>query len=125
MSAEAKNDRTVHFRAHARKPVRLNVGIDGFRSNDSREAVIVDVSIAGAGLETNEPLAPGERILVSFQTPALWDPLVVSAVVAWAQPPRAAEATLQPTESIARAGVTFDYATPADVLAMHAMLDAL
>jgi hypothetical protein len=78
-------------------------------------------------VETEEPLVPGERLSVAFMTPTLWDPLVLTAVVAWAHP-------LRPTEEVdalgrqrasARAGLRFDYPTPDAALAMFEMLLAI
>src|SRR5688572_24100199 len=78
-----------HFRAHARRPVRLTVGLAGVsRLGSERPAMVIDISLAGAGLETEDPLVPGERLSIAFATPTLWDPLVLAAVVAWAHPPR-------------------------------------
>ncbi|HEY8077643.1 MAG TPA: hypothetical protein VIF62_26130, partial [Labilithrix sp.] len=78
-------------------------------------------------LETDEPLVPGERVAVSFATPTLWDPLVLSAVVAWAQPTRATgelDALGRP-RVVARAGLAFDYPMAEPVLALFEMLVSL
>jgi hypothetical protein len=88
---------------------------------------VIDISLAGAGVETDEPLLPGERLSVAFATPTLWDPLILTAVVAWAHPvrPKAGEldAFGRPRSS-ARAGLAFDYPTPDATLAMFEMLVA-
>ena len=117
----------AHFRAHERRPVRLVVSVVGQRSGVDRTAAVVDVSLAGAGLETDEPLVPGDRVAVAFATPTLRDPLVLGAVVAWAHPPRATgeiDALGRP-RVVARAGIAFDYPTPEPVLAMFEMLASL
>jgi hypothetical protein len=119
--------RGAHFRSHDRRPVRLAVNIVGQRSGADRQALVIDLSLAGAGIETEEPLVPGDRISVTFATPTLWDPLVLTAVVAWAHSPRATtevDAFGRP-RSIARAGLVFDYPDPATVLAMFEMLTTL
>jgi hypothetical protein len=117
-----------HFRAHERRPVRLTVGLGSARSGE-RSATVVDVSLAGAGLETEEMLLPGERITLAFQTPTLWDPLVITAVVTWSAPPRAREAAsplpVGRHRPMARAGVAFDYPAPDIVYAMFEMLTTL
>jgi PilZ domain-containing protein len=89
--------------------------------------VVLDISLAGAGVETDEPLVPGERFSVAFATPTLWDPLVLSAIVAWSHPPRLKAETdaLGRRRSSARAGLAFDYTTPDTVLSMFEMLAAL
>ena len=119
-----------HFRAHERRAVRLPVGLLGRLGGErgaERIAVVVDVSIAGAGLETEVPLAPGEHLDVSFATPTLWDPLIVPAVVAWAAPPRptATYDALGRPRVVARAGLRFDYPNPDAALAMFEMLATL
>ena len=116
-----------HFRAHERRPVRLAVGLVGPRSAGERAALVVDISLAGAAIETDETLVPGDRVSVSFQTPTLWDPLVLSAVVAWAEVPRAREPGLPigKNRPIGRAGIAFDYPAPDIVLALFEMLATL
>ena len=87
----------------------------------------MDISLAGAGLETEDMLVPGERLTLSFQTPTLWDPLVLTAVVTWSAPPRAREGSFSVGRHrpVARAGVCFDYPAPDIVFAMFEMLTTL
>jgi hypothetical protein len=116
-----------HFRAHARKPVRLSAIVRSERGDWERTANVIDVHLAGAGIETEEPLTAGERVSVAFSTPTLWDPLVLSAVIAWAHP-LVAKGGLDPLgrpRMSARAGLAFDYATPDATLAMFEMLVAV
>lgn len=116
----------AHFRAHARKPVRLAVGLRTERGAD-RTALTVDLHVAGAGIETDEPLTPGERVTIAFSAPTLWDPLVVDATVAWAtgvRPTNDRDALGRPRVA-ARAGLAFDYQRPDDALALFQMLVAL
>lgn len=92
-----------------------------------RPARVIDIHIAGAGVETEEPLVPGDRVSIAFATPTLWDPLVLSAVVAWAHPPRITN-ELDPLgrpRALARAGLTFDFPTPDATLALFEMLAAI
>ncbi|MBX3185810.1 MAG: PilZ domain-containing protein [Labilithrix sp.] len=126
-SAALPKGRDGHFRAHDRRPVRLAVHIAGQRSGAERQAHVIDLSIAGAGIETEEPLVPGDRLSVTFATPTMWDPLVLTAVVAWAHSPRftaEVDAFGRP-RSIARAGLAFEYPDPSAVLAMFEMLATL
>jgi len=120
--------------------VRLPVILRGERSGWERHAAVVDLSLAGAGLETDEPLPAGERLTIAFATPTLWDPLVLTAVVAWAHPVRPkneldaggfGNQALVPNvralgrqKTCARSGVLFDYPTPDATLAMFEMLIA-
>jgi hypothetical protein len=104
--------------------VRLAVDVVGQRSGAERQAVVVDLSLAGAGLETEEALVPGERVSITLSTPTTWDPLVIEAVVAWAHPPRASNASGR-SRAVARAGIAFDYPSPDVVLSMFEMLATL
>jgi hypothetical protein len=117
----------AHFRAHERRAVRLAVELAGQRPGTERQGVVVDLSIAGAGLETDEPLIPGERLSITLSTPTMWDPLVIEAVVAWAHPARASQDVdaLGRSRSVARAGLSFEYPTSNVVLAMFEMLATL
>lgn len=88
---------------------------------------MLDLHIAGAGVETDEPLTAGDRLTIAFATPTRWDPLVVSAVVAWAHPlrPKQEVDVLGRPKQAARAGLAFDYETPEATLAMFEMLEAI
>ncbi len=107
--------------------MRLAVELLGARSAVERQAVVTDLSLAGAGLETDEPLIPGERLSVTLSTPTMWDPLVIEAVVAWAHPPRTSAAVdaVGRTRTVSRAGLVFDHPAPASILAMFEMLTTL
>lgn len=98
----------------------------GERADWERAATVVDISIAGAGLETDDPLYEGSRVSLAFMTPTLWDPLIVSGAIAWAHPVRERDeldALGRPRRS-ARSGIVFDYATPDATFAMFEMLVA-
>jgi hypothetical protein len=107
--------------------VRLSVELLGLRSGVERQAVVTDLSLAGAGLETDEPLLLGERLSVTLSTPTMWDPLVLDAVVVWAHPPRPSTEidAVGRSRTVARAGVAFDYPGPGTILAMFEMLATL
>ena len=67
---------------------------------------------------------PGDRFLVvAFATLPRWDPLIVSAIVAWAhllRPKQEVDVLGRPKQS-ARAGLTFDYESPESTYAMYEM----
>lgn len=88
---------------------------------------MLDIHIAGAGIETDEPLVPGERVSIAFSTPTRWDPLVVSGIVAWAHPTRAKQEVdvLGRPKQAARSGIAFDYESPDATYAMYEMLEAI
>jgi hypothetical protein len=92
-----------------------------------RTATVHDLNIAGAGVETEEPLVVGDRVTVAFMTPTRWDPLVVQAIVAWAHPlrPKQEYDVLGRQKQSARSGLTFDYETPEATYAMYEMLEAI
>lgn len=123
----APGPRLAHFRAHERRSVQLSAGLVGQAQGPARQVSIIDVSLAGAGLLTNEPLLLGERLEVSFTTPTLRDPLTLRAVVAWVQPPQADGEVdaLGGPRSTARAGVAFEYPNPLTILAMFELLASL
>ncbi len=79
-----------HFRTHERRPVRLPASL---RKEDGAQlrGLVVDLSLAGAGLELAEPVEPGTPLLVEITSPTLWDPLPLRGRVVWFQPgqPRA------------------------------------
>lgn len=87
-------------------------------------AVLTDISLAGAGFESVETVHPGDRVSLSFATPTMWDPLVVSAIVAWSRQTESLDVYGR-TRIVCRAGVAFDYASPDATLAMYEMLAAI
>ena len=101
--------------------------IRGERTAWERTATVLDVHIAGAGVETDEPLVTGDRVTVAFATPTRWDPLIISAVVAWAHPLRMKEEVdvLGRPKQSARSGLAFDYQTPEATLAMFEMIESI
>lgn len=117
----------AHFRAHGRRPVRLSITLRNERAAWERSGTVLDLHIGGAGIETDEPLVPGDRLVVAFATPTRWDPLIVSAIVAWAHPlrPKQEVDVLGRPKQSARAGLTFDYESPESTYAMYEMLEAI
>lgn len=105
----------------------MSVTIRGERTAWERAGIVHDVHLAGAGVETDEPLVVGDRVTVAFATPTRWDPLVISAIVAWAHPVRAKEEVdvLGRPKQSARSGLAFDYQTPEATLAMFEMIEAI
>lgn len=96
----------------------------GERAGWERPAALLDLGLGGAGVATEEPLAPGEHVVIVLATPTMWDPLVVRALVAWAHPLRPTEEVdaLGRPKVLSRAGLSFDYATPDAALALFEML---
>jgi hypothetical protein len=125
--ASSDTQRHAHFRAHARKPIHTTVVLRPERDERERTATTFDLHIAGAGVELEEALTPGERVTALFSAPTLWDPLVITATVAWAESPRPTSGrdALGRPRVVARAGLAFEYAAPEAAIAMFEMLVAL
>jgi hypothetical protein len=105
------------FRAHPRRKVRLRVVVWHARAGWQREAEVTNLSIGGACVRATEPLAPGDRIALSFVAPTLWDPLVVQGRVAWVGPATHVEPP--------RAGVCFDARDPSALFALYELMGTL
>jgi len=73
-----------HFRNHERRPVRLAASL---RRDDGSlvPVLVIDLSLAGAGLELIDTLTPGSPLLVEVTSPTLWDPLPLRGQVVWFQ----------------------------------------
>jgi hypothetical protein len=103
-----------HFRAHPRHPTRLKATASHLDAGWTREVDLVDAGLGGISIiavDLPEVLNRGDRMSVAVMTPALWDPLVVGAKVAWV---RNAEAKDGKNE--ARAGLAFEFAEAAAAL---------
>ena len=106
-----------HFRAHTRRPVRLDATLRDPIAGWERAAEVIDVGLGGACIGVTETLAAGDRVSIAFMAPTLWDPLALPARVAWFRP----GAGLEP----ARAGLAFEYDTAAAARALFELVGAL
>ena len=106
-----------HFRAHARRPVRLKATVSHPRSGWERDADVFDIGLGGACISASEPLAEGDRVSIGFVAPSLWDPLLIPARIAWLRPGRGLEQ--------ARAGVAFDHVGDVAILALFELVGTL
>lgn len=72
--------RRVHKRYQCDLPVTLNIG--------DREAAgkIANISLGGVFIETEEEVAYGTKLTVSFALPSLDDPMTVASTVRFAKP---------------------------------------
>lgn len=105
-----------HFRAHGRRRVDLSATVRGGGSTLSKSAGVVDLSLGGACLTLAEPLALDARVTVEIAAPTLWDPLLLTARVAWV---RYGGGTLG-----ARVGVAFEHAAGGALLPLVELLGA-
>ena len=118
----------THFRHFPRQPVNLRASIAHPMAGWQRDIEVIDLGIAGAGLASplllagsteglprfgeGFALSEGERVTLSFHAPNLWDPLTLTARVAWVK-----------AES-GRAGVAFEHKSPPSVYALFELLSA-
>lgn len=75
---------------------------------------MVDLSLAGAGVEVGKPLVPGTQVRLEIVAPTLWDPLVLRGRTVWS-----GAAT-----SPARAGLAFEHDDRALVYALFELMGA-
>lgn len=106
------------FRAHARQLVRLKATLLHSGSGWERDVAITDLGFGGACLDLDEALQVGDRVTLAFDSPSLWDPLLVGGHVVW---------SLRPPEPMkaARVGIRFEYAHPQAAFAVFEMLGSL
>ncbi|MEO7110414.1 MAG: PilZ domain-containing protein [Polyangiaceae bacterium] len=105
------------FRVHDRKTVRLQVSVTHIASGWVRAARVQNLGFGGACLELDEDVGAGDRLLLSFVAPALWDPLTIRSRVAWSRPRTERELT--------RCGASFEHGNPADVFALFELVGSL
>jgi hypothetical protein len=111
------NPQEPRFRQHARRQVRMKANVVSSRAGWERDARVQNLGFGGACIEIGEALTPGDRVTVSFVTPNLWDPLLISAVVCWVKP--------GPGMEPGRAGLKFEFSHSATVFALFELLGTL
>jgi hypothetical protein len=80
-----------------------------------RQAQVENLGLGGARIVVDEAASPGDAVTLSFTAPALWDPLVIRARVAWVSagaPPH-------------RMGVAFDHRSPEAAFALYELIATL
>jgi hypothetical protein len=102
-----------HFRAYGRRRVDLSASLLRPTHNHDEIIRIVDLSLAGACIEVEEPLSPGTRVRLEIVAPSLWDPVVVRCRTVWTGAP-----------STARTGLSFEHSDSALVFALFELLEA-
>jgi len=100
------------FRRFPRQSVTLSAVVAHPVSGWQRDVRVLDLCLAGAGLDvvTVPEIGAGDRVSLSFTSPALWDPLTLTARVVWVQG--------------GRAGVAFEHKTPQSAHALYELLGA-
>ncbi len=107
-SAEATGN--PHFRLHARKAVAIHAQVSHTTAGWERSLRVLDLGLGGACLEMMDDVAVGESLRVSFITPDRWDPLVLSANVAWIE--------IGADGVVKRGGVAFSHEDPESAVAL-------
>lgn len=100
-----------HFRAHERRVVSIGAYLRHERTGWVREAQVLDLSLAGAGLAIAEPVEVGTPVVLELAAPTLWDPLSLRGSVVWCQRRGGADAP-------ARAGVAFEHDASESLVAL-------
>jgi hypothetical protein len=72
------------FRAHARHAAGINALFAHVDAGWQRHARVLNLGLGGACVLVEEPLSTGDRVILSFTAPMLWDPLRLRGRVAWA-----------------------------------------
>ncbi len=83
-----------HFRAHARRPVKLRATVVAGGGSWRHPARVIDLGLGGACLELPEAIPVGSPVALIIDAPHLWDPLQIDAVVVWLTAAPEAERTL-------------------------------
>lgn len=109
----AAADQSVRpFRVHERRPIKLTVGIVHPTEAWEGEAKVQNIGLGGAGLEMpGNGVRSGDRVVLYFTAPNLWDPLEIAAKVAWVRP----ATRVTPSQF----GVAFEPADAPRVLALY------
>lgn len=107
----------THFRALARRPVKLRAMIEPAASGGQRDASVHDLGLGGASVTLPGTLQPGDRVVVSFYAASLWDPLALPARVVWVRPAREG--------AVVTAGLAFEPKDPAAVFALFELVSSV
>lgn len=80
-----------------------------------RYVAVENVGLGGARIVSEERLAPGDQVTLSFTAPTLWDPLVLRARVAW----------VAPGPPPVKAGLAFEHRNAEAVFALYELIVTL
>jgi hypothetical protein len=115
--------RTGPFRAHARRSVRLRALLTHVQAGWQRQVAVENLSLGGARVLVEDPLAPGDAVTVSFTAPTLWDPLVLRSRVAWVGALAAVGAVA--ASAVRPAGLAFEHKSADAVFALYELIATL
>jgi len=104
-----------HFRAHGRRQVDLTASLQRPPAEGAVRIQIVNLSLAGACIESSERFGKGSWVMVEIVAPTLWDPLILRGRVVWTSN------TPGPTP---RAGLHFEHREAGLTFALYELLSA-
>jgi len=106
-----------HFRAHARRSIRLEAVVSDESQHWSSAALVVDLALGGACVELDRAreLRLDTAVVLVVHAPSLWDPLSLRARVAWIR--RVGDAK-------ARLGLRFEHVEQGGLYALFQLLGA-
>jgi hypothetical protein len=81
------------------------------------QAPVENLGLGGARIVTDDKLAIGDAVTLSFTAPTLWDPLVLRARVAWAAQPAPGAPR--------RVGLAFEHKSADAVFALYELIATL
>src|SRR4051794_15285664 len=93
-----------HHRAHGRRRIALPAALQWPSGGGEVPVRVVDLSLAGAGIEVPQPILAGTKVVLDIVAPTLWDPLVLPGTVIWARAGRGRDPS--------RVGVFFEHQDP-------------
>jgi hypothetical protein len=97
--------------------VRLRALVTHVQAGWQRHVPVENLGLGGARIVTDDKLAPGDAVTLSFTAPTLWDPLVLRARVAWAAQPAAGTPR--------RVGLAFEHKSADAVFALYELIATL
>ena len=112
------------FRVHDRRTVRLGASVAHADAGWNAEARVHNVGLGGACIEIAQPLSAGDRIVLGFMAPTLWDPLHIRARVAWVRP-GGTDVAGDRQLALTRCGAAFEHADASSVLALFELIGTL
>ncbi len=72
-----------HFRAQARRKVGFVASLASAQDSSDVKVRVVDIGLGGARIEPRTNVFVGDRVVLTVTVPEFWEPLVLTARVAW------------------------------------------
>jgi hypothetical protein len=104
-----------HFRAHGRRQVDLAASLQRPPAEGTIRIRIVNLSLAGACIESGTAFGKGAPVTLEIVAPSLWDPLVLHGRVVWAS---------ETPGPATRAGLHFEHREAGLTFALYELLSA-